>query len=287
MVSGLTGRHTSVPFAYAVATGEQPSACAPLKAGSSPLSRPASMNSWKPRATLVNSEPEAIGAEVEARFVQLRERALEALDLIEGVPPELAATVRGIEQPGLLADLVTGLLPLAPAEKQEVLETVFLPERLDRVLGRLAYRLEVLRMSADIGRRTRETMERIRTAMGLDPTAYRLDERLKELSFGDWEGFTTAEIKAVDRESIRERSRQKWGFIPPGADAESYEILSWRIGAWLASVKQQTVAVAHGGVVRSLFRIVGNIDEDEAANMPIHQDRIVGIDTDKNEIRWL
>lgn len=135
--------------------------------------------------------------------------------------------------------------------------------------------------------RTRETMERIRTAMGLDPTAYRLDERLRELSFGDWEGFTTAEIKAVDRERIRERSRQKWGFIPPGADAESYEILSWRIGAWLASVKQPTVAVAHGGVVRSLFRIVGDIEEDEAANMPIHQDRIVGIDTDKNEIRWL
>ena len=79
------------------------------------------------------AEPEAAGAEVEARFVQLRERALEALDLIEGVPPELAATVRGIEQPGLLADLVTGLLPLAPAEKQEVLETVSLPERLDRV----------------------------------------------------------------------------------------------------------------------------------------------------------
>ena len=105
------------------------------------------------------AEPEAEGAELEARFVQLRERALEALGLIEGIPPELAATVRGIEVPGLLADLIAGLLPLAPAEKQEVLETVPLRERLDRVLGRLAYRLEVLRMSADIGRRTRETME--------------------------------------------------------------------------------------------------------------------------------
>jgi probable phosphoglycerate mutase len=135
--------------------------------------------------------------------------------------------------------------------------------------------------------RTRETMERIRTAMGLDPKGYRLDERLKELSFGDWEGYTTAEIKAVDRERIRERSRQKWGFIPPGADAESYEILSWRVGAWLASLEQPTVSVSHGGVLRSLFRLVGKIDEDEAANMPIHQDRIVRIDMEKNEIDWL
>jgi len=63
-----------------------------------------------------------------------------------------------VEPPGLLADLVAGLLDLTPAEKQEILEIVDLPARLDRVLWRLAYRLEVLRLSADIGKRTRETM---------------------------------------------------------------------------------------------------------------------------------
>lgn len=131
--------------------------------------------------------------------------------------------------------------------------------------------------------RTRETMERIRTAMGLDPLAYRTDERLKELSFGDWEGFTTAEIKKSAPERLRERSRNKWSFIPPGEDAESYEILSWRIGAWLASLKEPTISVSHGGVLRSLFRIIGNVDEDEAANMPIHQDRIVRIELSDDE----
>lgn len=126
--------------------------------------------------------------------------------------------------------------------------------------------------------RTRETMERIRTAMGLDPMGYRTDERLKELSFGVWEGFTTAEIKKTAPERLRERSKNKWGFIPPGEDAESYEILSWRIGAWLASLNGPTISVSHGGVLRSLFRIIGNVDENEAANMPIHQDRIVKIE---------
>ncbi len=104
-------------------------------------------------------EPDADGAEIAARTHQLRERALETLRLIEQAPPDLVATVQNVEPPGLLADMVAGLLDLAPADKQEILEITDLPARLDRVLWRLAYRLEVLRLSADIGKRTRETME--------------------------------------------------------------------------------------------------------------------------------
>ena len=103
-------------------------------------------------------EPDAEGAEIAARTHQLRERALETLRLIEQVPQELVATIQSVEPPGLLADLVSGLLDLTPPEKQEILEIIDLPARLDRVLWRLAYRLEVLRLSADIGKRTRETM---------------------------------------------------------------------------------------------------------------------------------
>jgi ATP-dependent Lon protease len=105
------------------------------------------------------SAPDTDGAEVAARVHQLRERALETLRLLEGVPQELIATVQNLDNPGLLTDLVASLLDLSPADKQEILEIVDLRERLDRVLWRLAYRLEVLRLSADIGKRTRETME--------------------------------------------------------------------------------------------------------------------------------
>ena len=45
-------------------------------------------------------------------------------------------------------------------------------------------------------RRARETMELARGAMGLSPGSYRCDPRLKELSFGDWEGLTWGEIEA-------------------------------------------------------------------------------------------
>ncbi|CDZ44381.1 histidine phosphatase family protein [Neorhizobium galegae] len=135
--------------------------------------------------------------------------------------------------------------------------------------------------------RTRETMERLRTAMGLDPLAYRTDERLVEVSFGDWEGHTLEEIRRISPDRLAARAEQKWSFIPPGISAESYEILCWRIGAWLQSVDGPTVCVSHGGVIRSLFRLIGNLDEDEAATVPTPQDRILMIDTDLNRITWL
>ena len=102
------------------------------------------------------AEPETSGAEVEARHLQLKERALEALKLIPNVPDELRDAVAGVESPSVLADLVTSFLDLKIEEKQQVLETVDPRSRLDRVLWFLAYRLEVLRLSHDIGQRTRE-----------------------------------------------------------------------------------------------------------------------------------
>ncbi|MFT8246741.1 endopeptidase La [Roseomonas sp. BN140053] len=105
-------------------------------------------------------EPEAPGnAELDARLHQLREQATEALRLIGQAPPELLSSIQSIDQPGLLADMVAGLMDITAAQKQEILETTALRARLDRVLWQLAYRLQVLRLSADIGRQTRETME--------------------------------------------------------------------------------------------------------------------------------
>ncbi len=132
--------------------------------------------------------------------------------------------------------------------------------------------------------RTRETMEIARRAMGLDPLAYRTDDRLVEISFGDWEGYTLAELTATVPERVEERALSKWNFIPPGDSAESYEILCWRIGSWLGDVERPTVCVSHGGVCRSAFRLHG-MDEEEAANTPVYQDRLLKIDD--SGMRWL
>ncbi|WP_137135503.1 histidine phosphatase family protein [Rhizobium sp. FKY42] len=140
-------------------------------------------------------------------------------------------------------------------------------------------------VSSPLGR-TRETMQLARTEMGLDPMAYRTDERLVELSFGDWEGHTLDDIRAVAPDRLKARSRHKWSFIPPGTDAESYEILSWRVGAWLQTVTQPTVCVAHGGVVRSILKLVGGWDEMEAAKCDIPQDKVLIIDRDAGKAQW-
>jgi probable phosphoglycerate mutase len=152
------------------------------------------------------------------------------------------------------------------------------------ILGRTANDFDYV--ASPLGR-TRETMQLARTAMGLDPLTYRTDERLVEVSFGDWEGFTIGEIKAAFPERLKERRANKWDFIPPGDDAESYEILSWRIGAWLASVETPTVCVCHGGVIRSIFRLVAGMDKDEASTTDIPQDRIMKVETDLGIADWV
>ena len=104
-------------------------------------------------------EPTDRSPEIDARAHQLRQLGVEILGLIEQAPPELLATLRSIEAPGALADFVTGLLDVPPAEKQEILETINLLPRLDQVITKLAYRLEVLRLSHSIGQQTRQALE--------------------------------------------------------------------------------------------------------------------------------
>jgi ATP-dependent Lon protease len=143
-------------------------------------------------------EPAAEGAEIAARAHQLRERALETLSLIEQTPPELAATIQNLESPGMLADLVTSLLDLTPSEKQAILETIDLRARLDTVLWRLAYRLEVLRLSSDIGNRTRQTMEGRQREFMLRE---QLKQIQKELGEDDGGSLELADLRRALQES--------------------------------------------------------------------------------------
>lgn len=134
-------------------------------------------------------------------------------------------------------------------------------------------------------RRTRETMERIRAAMKLDPHAYRTEPLLVELSFGDWQGFTFAELEARDPGSTKARSLDKWNFQPPGDGAESYQMLLERVKPWFEALDRNTVCVTHGGVVRALFRLVLGMSAQEAVRMDVPQDRLLRLDG--RSLEWL
>ena len=134
-------------------------------------------------------------------------------------------------------------------------------------------------------RRTRETMERIRAAMKLDPLAYRTDIRLIEVNFGDWQSFTFAELEKQSPGAKKSRARDKWNFQPPGEGAESYQMLLERVKPWFDALDRQTVCVTHGGVIRTLFRMVEGVSEDEAASLEVRQDRLLRLRDGRLE--WL
>ena len=123
-------------------------------------------------------------------------------------------------------------------------------------------------VSSPLGR-ARETMELVRTALGFDPQSYRLDERLTEISFGSWEGFTIPELGLASPEAVAARERDKWDFAPPGG--ESYAEMSQRVRGWYDSLARDTVAVAHGGVLRGLIVQLGLCSSDEAPFLDVEQ----------------
>ena len=104
-------------------------------------------------------DPPAANREIEARFLQLKEQAVEAIRLLPNLPDELAGAVQAIESAGPLADMVSNLLDITNEEKQAILETTDLGARLDLVLSHLAKRVEVLRLSREIGEKTRKEFD--------------------------------------------------------------------------------------------------------------------------------
>jgi ATP-dependent Lon protease len=104
-------------------------------------------------------EPEITDREVEARGLKLRERAVEALQLLPQAPGELVNAIQSIESIPALADVVANFMDLKAAEKQEILATFDLKARLDRILKALGERIEVMKVSRDIDAKTREALD--------------------------------------------------------------------------------------------------------------------------------
>ena len=117
--------------------------------------------------------------------------------------------------------------------------------------------------------RATETMDIVRAALGLPPGQYARDERLAEISFGEWEGLTYPEVMARDKAIVDRRESSKWLFRPPGG--ETYEEVAQRVGTWHASLDRDTVVTAHGGTGRALTAYLGVAPQEEATHQPIEQ----------------
>ena len=130
--------------------------------------------------------------------------------------------------------------------------------------------------------RTRETAEIARASLGLPKTDYVLEPRLKELTFGRWEGHTWAELRRKDPLAEPTREKNKWDFVPPGG--ESYAMLKDRLEPWLHSLDGEVVVVSHGGVARTLMAIIADIPKAEAPRHDIWQGRVLVFED--RRFRW-
>ncbi|HEX3912930.1 MAG TPA: endopeptidase La [Steroidobacteraceae bacterium] len=145
-----------------------------------------------------HKEPTTLDPEIEARGLNLREKAIEAVQLLPQAPGELINAVRGVESIPALADMIASFMDLKAAEKQEILGIFDLRTRLDRVLTLLGRRIEVLKVSRQIDEKTREAFDDRQKEAVLRE---RLHQIQKELGESDGSKSELAELKQAVKDA--------------------------------------------------------------------------------------
>jgi len=127
--------------------------------------------------------------------------------------------------------------------------------------------------------RTRTTMQTLREALGLDAHAYDVDRDLMEVTFGDWEGFTLAELEPDHPDLVAARAADKWSFVAPGG--ESYAMATERVRGFLERLAAPSVIVTHGGIIRGTRHLIEGIDGDSAVRGHVPQDNVYRFDGER------
>jgi len=161
---------------------------------------------------IAETEPDPPSAEIEARFLFLKGQAVEALQLLPQAPPELLAAVQSVESPATLADMVANYMDAALGEKQDILATVEIGPRLDRVSKILAHRIEVLRVTQAIGRDTRASLDGRNREMLLREQMAAIQRQLGEGDEGkaaEMAELSQAIVKAAMPKDVDEQARKE------------------------------------------------------------------------------
>ena len=146
--------------------------------------------------------------EVEALVSNVKGLFLKMLELSPYLPAELGTLVRELGDPRLLADITAGSLNISKAEKQELLETLEVKERLRRVLGLINRELEILELGKKIQAQVKVEMDKAQKE-------YYLREHIKVLQKELGEG----EEKGQEIEDLQLRLEEAG--LPPHAMKEA------------------------------------------------------------------
>ncbi|WAA11603.1 endopeptidase La [Fervidibacillus halotolerans] len=132
------------------------------------------------------------------------------------ISAETFATVQDIEEPGRLADLIASHLPLKIKEKQAILETIDVKERMNRIITILNNEKEVLQLEKKIGQRVKRSMERTQKE-------YFLREQMKAIQkeLGEKEG-KTGEVENL-KKKLKEAKMPKHVYETALKELDRYE----------------------------------------------------------------
>lgn len=156
-------------------------------------------------------------------------------------------------------------------------------ERMKSVLAGMGIAPDSFHWVASPLSRSRETMEIVRREIGLDPKAYRTDDRLREISYGELEGMTHEEIEAERPDLYHLLRTEKWSFLPPGG--ENYPHLAARVGNALSEIAGPAIVVAHGGVFRAIKSLIEDGPKDGIEEFFVPQDKVFVLENGREEWR--
>jgi len=186
----------------------------------------------------LHPEPTELNPQIEARALRLRELSIEALQLLPQMPAELATAIQNIESIPALVDLIASFLDLKPAEKQQVLATFELRERLDLVLEFLLQRVEVLRISHQIEERTRAAFDERQKEAVLRERMRQIRKELGEGGDGDdeIEQLKTQLAKAGMPDETAEHARAQIGRLERMGEASAEYSMTRSYLDWMLSL---------------------------------------------------
>ncbi|MRX74221.1 endopeptidase La [Bacillus lacus] len=164
----------------------------------------------------VIEERELKDIEDEALMRTMLEYFEQYIKLSKKISSETYATVSDISEPGRMADIIASHLPIKLKEKQEILETIEVKERINHVISIIHNEREVLQLEKKIGQRVKKSMERTQKE-------YYLREQMKAIQkeLGDKEG-KTGEVSSLT-EKIEEANMPEHVKATALKELERYE----------------------------------------------------------------
>ncbi|MDF2815587.1 MAG: DNA-binding protein, partial [Paenibacillus sp.] len=152
-------------------------------------------------------EQETSDSETDALMRTVLSQFEHYINLSKKVTPETLAAVSDIDEPGRLADVITSHLTLKIKDKQDILETVDVRLRLEKLLGFLNNEREVLELERKINQRVKKQMEKTQKE-------YYLREQMKAIQkeLGEKEGRAgeVEELRAqMEEAGLPEKVREK------------------------------------------------------------------------------